>query len=550
MRSNRKNKGKRSKNIARTIITTASVAPFALIAPFVAGVAAEPVPGGGGAVTVPSDLVTVEQPLSVAVSDLITTELNGSFQVGDSITMDLDEIFGDNSEDLIISLINSNPQVAEVTRTSGDLFVGGKNAGSTIVDLIVRKEVEGPSVHERFMLNVVSNDRITDVNGDGITIDDIVRYMKANSSKTFRKEDIGNLLGQIKPNSTVQKSDPVSNMEPYYMPVKNGQEHTVDVKSFFFDEDGDSLEYDVRVITSGSSVSASLVSGSILSVSTQSSVFSQTILNVRASDTNIDGEWQWQASKDIIVSVVNTPPVVEEPSVNPIVQEDESFYIEDFISASDADGHMLYYAVSETDYPSHGDIEEDYEANKLKYTPDPNYNGTDNFKIVVFDSYGGTAEVQFNVTVSPVDEGPIEGIPVTVEPNAEGKPWYVAVEEGNITTNIFLKSGYYGGEYESAYEEGIFFDPDGLITRYEISGLPVVEGEPGQMPEGYTLYAMHENGEMQINHQNTTINYAMVNLYFSINLETISTIPPITITAYDSDNNPIEYVLTILPNYG
>ncbi len=276
--------------LPKAIGVTASAAPLLLVAPLIAPIAVEAVGEQGAA-------VTVTQSLDEVVSARITSELGGSLLVGDSITVDLDEVFEDDAADLLLSAINHNPDVASISLLSGDLHIQGKNTGSTYIELTAKRDPYGPAVHERVELQVVSG--LVDAHSDGITIDDITRYMQEHSERTFGRANLNILLEQISPQLPLENSAPVSTSDALTLEIMQWEPNELDLRSLFYDADGDSLTYQVTQI-SGSFIETELHSGSILSMSTSEGVGSSFILNVTASDNRS----QTTATKEIYASVV------------------------------------------------------------------------------------------------------------------------------------------------------------------------------------------------------------------------------------------------------
>jgi len=72
------------------------------------------------------------------------------------------------------------------------------------------------------------------------------------------------------------------------------------------------------------------------------------------------------------------------------------------LAASDVDKDALTYAVTKN--PENGTL--DGAAPKLRYTPKPNFSGTDTFTYEVRDSQGGTTVASMNIAVAPANDPP------------------------------------------------------------------------------------------------------------------------------------------------
>ena len=109
------------------------------------------------------------------------------------------------------------------------------------------------------------------------------------------------------------------------------------------------------------------------------------------------------ANQDVPIQVPgaapNTPPVANNQSV--VTDEDTAVNIA--LSASDADGDPLTYAV--VSVPSHGALSG--EAPNLTYTPTANYNGPDSFTYKANDGLADSNTATVSITVNPVNDAPV-----------------------------------------------------------------------------------------------------------------------------------------------
>ncbi|WP_146748027.1 retention module-containing protein, partial [Achromobacter sp. HZ01] len=140
---------------------------------------------------------------------------------------------------------------------------------------------------------------------------------------------------------------------------------------------------------------------------------------------------------NITVTAVNDPPVIE--GVDVTVDEDQPF--KGKIVATDAEGDTLSYTVSEP--PKNGDLTLDLVTGEYTYTPNPDYNGPDQFTVLVDDGNGGKTSSTVNIAITAVNDVPIvEGADLTV---AEDQPF-----KGRIVAT----------------------DPDGDTLRYTVAEDP------------------------------------------------------------------------------
>ncbi|MFS0838243.1 Ig-like domain-containing protein [Paenibacillus sp. 1P03SA] len=102
----------------------------------------------------------------------------------------------------------------------------------------------------------------------------------------------------------------------------------------------------------------------------------------------------------VTVTPVNDAPVVADAS--DVTPEDTP--VTGQITAADADGDALTYALGTP--PVNGTAVVTA-GGTYTYTPNPDFNGTDNFTVTVSDGNGGTATAAVTVTVTPVNDAPV-----------------------------------------------------------------------------------------------------------------------------------------------
>ena len=158
-----------------------------------------------------------------------------------------------------------------------------------------------------------------------------------------------------------------------------------------------------------------------------------------------------QAAVDVTVRPVDDPPEAIDDAAQ--TAEDTPVTIAVLANDSDPDGDPLTVAgVSE---PAHGTAVLT-ETGAVRYTPEPNFNGTDRFTYVVGDGSGLTAQAAVDVTVRPVDDPPeaiddaaqtAEDTPVTIavlanDSDPDGDPLTVAgVSEPAHGTAVLTETG-------------------------------------------------------------------------------------------------------------
>jgi VCBS repeat-containing protein len=108
------------------------------------------------------------------------------------------------------------------------------------------------------------------------------------------------------------------------------------------------------------------------------------------------------ATVTITVLAVNDPPVANDDTAT--AAEDTPVTITVLANDSDPDGDPL--AVQSVTLGAHGSVARNPD-NTVTYTPDFNFNGTDAFTYTITDGKGGTDSATVNVTITPVNDGPI-----------------------------------------------------------------------------------------------------------------------------------------------
>ncbi|WP_417830706.1 tandem-95 repeat protein [Terasakiella sp.] len=120
------------------------------------------------------------------------------------------------------------------------------------------------------------------------------------------------------------------------------------------------------------------------------------------------------------VNSVNDPVVITSGSLGGSTAEDTVFT--GTLSATDVDGDSLTYSVDPQSLPANGNVTINPTTGQFTYTPNPNYNGSDSFVVMVSDGQGSTDSRTVNVYVSPVNDAPtdISLDKLTVDENADG----------------------------------------------------------------------------------------------------------------------------------
>ena len=224
----------------------------------------------------------------------------------------------------------------------------------------------------------------------------------------------------------------------------------------------------------------------------------QVRVKVTCSDTG-DGQPIPQSTTVFspAMSILNDAPVMTEGSaVSTSCDEDGNPLAWSFmLNATDADGDTITWSISTP--ASHGTAAANGtgSSKSIGYVPDADYNGSDSFVVRVDDGWSGTNDITVNVTVTPVNDPPVN----TSLPDISGKPrmgWVLSTTTGTWNDTIDVVPGFlsYTYQWERGPAEGGPFedipgatDPDyvaapadvGLWVRVRVTCTNTGEGEPG-----------------------------------------------------------------------
>ncbi|MGW9165950.1 tandem-95 repeat protein, partial [Priestia megaterium] len=145
------------------------------------------------------------------------------------------------------------------------------------------------------------------------------------------------------------------------------------------------------------------------------------------------------ATSSVIVTVapINDSPIV--PNYQLTTNEDTS--VTSMVIATDSDSNQLTYSLQNA--PVNGTVDVGIDG-MYTYTPNADFNGIDQFTVVVSDEQGGTAVSTITITVLPVNDPPVGPVVVTLVTN----------EDTPVSSQITA------------------FDPDGEVLTYTLQDPP------------------------------------------------------------------------------
>ncbi len=178
---------------------------------------------------------------------------------------------------------------------------------------------------------------------------------------------------------------------------EDNQSVSVDTSSFFSDLDGDTLTFDVTGLPAGLSIdpATGIISGTIDRDASQPN---GGIYSVTVTGTDPDG---LTTSQTFTWTVTNPAPTAVNDSAT--TDEDTPVDITVLTNDTDPDGDPLTVTMA-TALNGTVTIAAD---GTLTYVPDADFNGTDTITYVISDGNGGTSTAAVEVTVNPVNDGPV-----------------------------------------------------------------------------------------------------------------------------------------------
>src|SRR5690554_4275961 len=162
------------------------------------------------------------------------------------------------------------------------------------------------------------------------------------------------------------------------------------------DPDGDQLTYELLTPPANGTLILDTITGQFTYIPDANYSGADSFV-VTVSDTHGNSV---NTPVTISVNAVNDAPVTR----NLAIETAEDLPVEGQVIAIDVDGDELTYTVA-TD-PANGTVTLDAATGKFIYTPNNNYNGNDNFDVVISDGNGGTTTSTVTVEITPVNDAP------------------------------------------------------------------------------------------------------------------------------------------------
>jgi VCBS repeat-containing protein len=170
-------------------------------------------------------------------------------------------------------------------------------------------------------------------------------------------------------------------------------------------------------------------------------------LTMTTDDLGNNGAGGAQQDSDIAVIItvinVNDPPTA--PATNSVSTAEDNMSAATAIGATDPDNDSLTYSEKPGFGAANGTVTFDNMNGTFTYDPDPDFNGSDSFTILIDDGNGGTAEQVVSVTVTPVNDAPTAAAAnsvTTAEDNASAATSIGANDVDGDTLTYSTKPGF------------------------------------------------------------------------------------------------------------
>ncbi len=246
---------------------------------------------------------------------------------------------------------------------------------------------------------------------------------------------------------------PVAN-DDYATIYEDSVNNSIDVLANDSDIDGDELA--IISMTAPSHGTAYIDGGMIYYTPDEnyygSDEFNYTISDGFATDT---------ATVHITILPVNDAPVALNDSAT--TDEDKAVFINVSMNDYDVDGTIDLGSIVIVDYPSHGSLEI-YANGTVKYTPDANYYGNDEFNYTIKDNEGGVSNVaNVVITILPVNDPPVANDDcATVEEDSSDNQIDVLANDTDVDGDSLEIISVSSPSHGTVYHDGnyVYYTPD------------------------------------------------------------------------------------------
>ncbi len=345
----------------------------------------------------------------LTVDAIVTGPANGTAEISDNQILYTPDLDFNGNDTLVYRVADGNGGVAEATVA---LEVTAVNDAPVAVDDEVDTDEDSALV-----IDALAND--TDVDGNALSITSVggaklgtATLAEDGQSITYTPNPDANGVdtinyttsdGELRANATIAVTvNPVNDA-----PVAEGDEARtaedtavlIEVLRNDSDVDGDELTVG-RIVDQPANGTAAIdpETGRILYTPNEDFNGEESIVYEVT-----DGDLSDTATVVVTVTPVNDPPVAVDDAV--ATEEDAPVAIDLVANDTDVDGDAL--RVASVGRPTSGTAAIDRETGEVRYTPSPDFSGSDSFTYVVNDDQGGTATGTVTVEVAPVNDDPV-----------------------------------------------------------------------------------------------------------------------------------------------
>ncbi len=181
------------------------------------------------------------------------------------------------------------------------------------------------------------------------------------------------------------------------------------------------------------------------------------------------------ATVNITINPINDLPIAT--SDNGVVDEDQTILIDVLVNDTDIDGDTL--SISGFTQGLNGTVAQ--EGDSLRYTPNDNFHGTDNFTYEISDNNGGVVTATVNIIVNPINDLPVavDDIGITDE---DGTILIdVLINDTDIDGDTLFISGFSYGINGTVSQEGdsLRYTPDANFNGTDSFTYDISDGRGG-----------------------------------------------------------------------
>jgi VCBS repeat-containing protein len=209
-------------------------------------------------------------------------------------------------------------------------------------------------------------------------------------------------------------------------------------------------------------------------------------LTMTTSDLGNRGAGGAQQDVDVLaitVLNVNSPPTA--PASNSVSTDEDTTSAAVAIGATDPDNDTLTYSQKSGFEAAHGTVAFDQNAGTFTYTPDPDFNGSDSFTILIDDGNGGSTEQVVSVSIAPVNDPPTAAANnsvTTAEDTASAATLIGASDVDGDTLTYSQKSGFTAAHGTVSFDQnaGTFtYTPDANFNGSDSFTIVIDDGNGG-----------------------------------------------------------------------